>query len=69
MDPYHRADLHPKPVHIGKRVWIGSGSILLPVLTIGDNSIVGAGSIVTKDVAPDTIVAGNPARFIKNLSY
>ena len=69
MDPYHRADLHPKPVHIGKRVWIGSGSILLPGVTIGDNSIVGAGSIVTKDVAPDTIVAGNPAKFIKNLSY
>ena len=69
MDPYHRADLHPKPVHIGKRVWIGSGSILLPGVTIGENSIVGAGSIVTKDVAPNTIVAGNPAKFIKNLSY
>ena len=69
MDPYHRADLHPKPVHIGKRVWIGSGSILLPGVTIGDNSIIGAGSIVTKDVAPNTIVAGNPAKFIKNLSY
>ena len=69
MDPYHRADLHPKPVHIGKRVWIGSGSILLPGVTIGDNSIVGAGSIVTKDVAPNAIVAGNPAKLIKNLSY
>ena len=67
MDPYHRADLHPKPIHIGKRVWIGSGSILLPGVTIGDNSIVGAGSVVTKDVPPNVIVAGNPAKFIKNI--
>ena len=67
MDPYHRADLHPKPIHIGKRVWIGSGSIILPGITIGDNSIVGAGSIVTKDVPPNVIVAGNPAKFIKNI--
>ena len=67
MDPYHRADLHPKPIHIGKRVWIGSGSILLPGITIGDNSVVGAGSVVTKDVPPNVIVAGNPAKFIKNI--
>ena len=67
MDPYSRADLHPKPIHIGKRVWIGSGSTLLPGVTIGDNSIVGAGSIVTKDVPPKVIVAGNPAKFIKNI--
>ena len=67
MDPYHRADLHPKPIHIGKRVWIGSGSMILPGITIGDNSIVGAGSVVTKDVPPNVIVAGNPAKFIKNI--
>ena len=67
MDPYHRADLHPKPIHIGKRVWIGSGSMILPGITIGDNSIVGAGSIVTKNVPPNVIVAGNPAKFIKNI--
>ena len=67
MDPYHRADLHPKPIHIGKRVWIGSGSILLPGITIEDNSVVGAGSVVTKDVPPNVIVAGNPAKFIKNI--
>jgi len=67
MDPYHRADLHPKPIHIGKRVWIGSGSMILPGITIGDNSVVGAGSVVTKDVPPNVIVAGNPAKFIKNI--
>ena len=69
MDPYHRADLYPKLVHIGKRVWIGSGSVKLPGVIIGDNSIVGEGSIVTKDVPPDTIVAGNPAKFLKKLTY
>ena len=67
VDPYHRSDLHPKPIHIGKRVWVGSGTIILPGVSIGDNSIVGAGSIVTKDVPPNAIVAGNPAKFIKNI--
>ena len=67
VDPYHRGDVIPKPIHIGKRVWIGSGAIILPGITIGDNSIVGAGSIVTKDVPPNVIVAGNPAKFIKNI--
>ena len=67
VDPYNRADLYPKPIHIGKRVWIGSGSIVLPGITIGDNSIVGAGSVVTKDIPPNTIYAGNPAKFIKNI--
>ena len=67
IDPNHRADLFPKPIHIGKRVWVGSGSIILPGVTIGDNSIIGGGSIVTKDVHPNVIVAGNPAKFIKNI--
>ena len=67
IDPYNRADLYPKPIHIGKRVWIGSRSIVLPGITIGDNSIVGAGSVVTKDIPPNTIYAGNPAKFIKNI--
>ena len=67
VDPYNRADLYPKPIHIGKRVWVGSGSIVLPGITIGDNSIVGAGSVVTKDIPPNTIYAGNPAKFIKNI--
>lgn len=50
------------PVTIGADVWIGGGSILLPGVTVGDGAIVGAGSVVTRDVAPDTRVAGNPAR-------
>ena len=68
IDPNNRGDLFPKPIHIGKRVWIGSGAIVMPGITIGDNSIVGAGSVVTKNVEPNTIVAGNPAKFIKNIN-
>ncbi|MDV7143797.1 sugar O-acetyltransferase [Tropicimonas sp. TH_r6] len=53
------------PVHIGKRVWIGGGAIILAGLTIGDGAVVGAGSVVTRDVPPETVVVGNPARAIK----
>ncbi|MBC8766914.1 acyltransferase [Arenibacter sp. BSSL-BM3] len=48
--------------------WIGANCILLPGVTVGKNSIVGAGSIVTKDVPDNTVVAGNPARILKSLS-
>lgn len=51
-----------KPVRVGRNVWIGSGAIILPGVTIGDDAIVGAGSVVTRDVAPGATVAGNPAR-------
>lgn len=49
------------PVTIGRDVWVGGGAIILPGITIGDRAIVGAGSVVTKDVGADAIVAGNPA--------
>lgn len=51
-------------VVIGDRVWIGCGAIVLPGVTIGEGAVVGAGAVVTKDVEPFTIVAGNPARQI-----
>jgi len=53
------------PVTIGNDVWIGHGAIVLPGRNIGDGAVIAAGAIITKDVAPYAIVAGNPARFIK----
>ena len=55
-------------VVIGDRVWIAYRAIILPGVAIGEGAVVGAGSVVTKDVEPYTIVAGNPARFIKKRS-
>lgn len=52
--------------YVGNDIWIGHGAIIIAGVTIGDGAIVAAGSVVTKDVAPCTIVGGNPARFIKN---
>ncbi len=54
-------------VIIGKNVWIGMGAIILPGVTIGDDAIVGAGAVVTKSVAPRTVVVGNPARPLKRV--
>ncbi|WP_394804404.1 acyltransferase [Portibacter lacus] len=54
-----------KPVDIGQDVWIGAGSIILPGVTIGEGAVIAGGSVVTKNVAPFTIVGGNPAKLIK----
>lgn len=51
-----------RPVLIGRNCWIGAAAVLLPGVTIGDDAIIGAGAIVTRDVAPGQTVAGNPAR-------
>ena len=56
------------PVTVEDYVWIGAGAILLPGVTIGEGSVVAAGSVVTKTVPPQTVVAGNPARPIRCLS-
>lgn len=60
-------DPEPKPVHIGNNVWIGDRATVLKGVTIGDNSIVAACSVVTKDIPANVIVAGNPARIVKEL--
>lgn len=65
MKPETRHDMIPKPIHIGKNVWIGSNSVILPGVTIGDGAIVAAGAVVTKDVEKNTVVGGVPARFIR----
>jgi acetyltransferase-like isoleucine patch superfamily enzyme len=57
-----------KPVTVADKVWIGFGATLLPGVTIGEGAIVGACSVVTKDVLPWTVVAGNPAREIRRLN-
>ena len=64
---YHQLTLPDEAasVTLGHHVWIGAGATILPGVTIGDGAVVAAGSVVTRDVAPFSIVTGNPARFLK----
>jgi putative colanic acid biosynthesis acetyltransferase WcaF len=59
-------DLIALPITIEEGAWVAANSLLLPGVTVGANAIVAAGSVVTKDVPPATIVGGNPARFIRD---
>lgn len=66
--PIYYQGHHPsKPVVLKRGCWIGANAIILPGVTIGENSVVGAGSVVTRSVSPRTVVAGAPARVIKSL--
>ena len=56
------------PVHIGKNCWIGAGAIILPGVTIGDQVVVGAGSVVTKDLPSNVVAAGNPCRVVREVN-
>jgi acetyltransferase-like isoleucine patch superfamily enzyme len=61
------ANVKRKPVEIHSKAWIGFNAIILKGVTIGEGAIIGAGSVVTKDVPPYTIVAGNPAKVIREI--
>ena len=63
-----RAFVIAKPIVIEKNVWIAAGAIIVGGVTVGENSVVAAGSVVTKDVPPNTLVGGNPARFIRSIA-
>jgi maltose O-acetyltransferase len=57
-----------RPIRVGRNVWIGGGAILLPGVTVGDDAVIGAGSVVTRDVPGGATVAGNPARLLSSKS-
>lgn len=56
-----------KPINIGNNVWLGGNVCVMPGVTVGDNCVIGAGSVVTKDIPPNTVAVGNPCRIIKQI--
>ncbi|WP_421827027.1 DapH/DapD/GlmU-related protein [Larkinella sp.] len=68
LDPADRQTLIPKPVVIKRNAWIGAGATILPGVTVGENAVVAAGAVVSRDVPPNTVVAGVPAKVIKTIS-
>lgn len=67
LNPADRKALVTKPITIQRNAWIGANATILPGVTIGENSVVAAGAVVSKDVPPNTVVAGVPAKVIKSL--
>ena len=67
INPRKRSNMHPAPIVIGNNVWIGANATVVPGVTIGDGAIIGAGAVVTKDVPPNVIVGGVPAKIIKEI--
>ena len=67
IEPADRRNTYPRPIVLGRRVWVGSNSTILQGVTIGDDAIVAAGAVVTRDVPARTIVGGVPAKVIKRI--
>ena len=67
LSPNERHSLVPKPIHIKKNAWIGANATILHGVTIGENSVVAAGSVVSKDVPDNVVVGGTPAKIIKSI--
>ena len=67
LAPERRGDLIPRPIRIGKNVWIGSNAVILPGVTIGDGAVIAAGAAVTKDVPENSVVGGVPARVLRTI--
>ena len=70
IDPELRAKAYQynMPVHIGKNCWFGAGVIVLPGVTIGDNTVIGAGSVVTKDIPSNVVAVGNPCKVLRPIN-
>ena len=68
VSPQSRQSLVPGRIHIKENAWIGAGATILPGVTIGENAVVAAGAVVSKDVAANTVVGGIPAKFIKAIN-
>lgn len=58
---------YAKPITVGNNVWIGGNTIVLPGVKIGDNCVIGAGSVVTKDIPANSLAVGNPCRVIRTI--
>ena len=65
LKPEERHDLFPAPIHIGKNVWLGANVTVLGGVTVGDNVVIAAGAVVTRDVPANTVAAGVPARVVR----
>jgi acetyltransferase-like isoleucine patch superfamily enzyme len=68
IEPSQRRSVVAKPIVIERNVWVAAGAIIIGGVTVGENSVVAAGSVVTKDVPPNTLVGGNPARIIRTIA-
>lgn len=66
-NPSQRKIMYSKPIHICRNVWIGAGATILPGVTVGEGSIIAAASVVTRDVPPMTVMAGNPAKKMREV--